>query len=130
MICTVSATLSHNVSVVVGANLRLAVDITGFKQPLTAVTWRHGAVEVTNTTARVTIINSDLSIAPATSMLTVSPVVSPATDEGTYIVTAESPAGASDHFFDVDVFGNTALMCNNGSIVQLACPLLSSYHHH
>ena len=105
--------------VVVGANLILAVDITGFNQPLTAVTWSRGGVELTNDTVRVTIINSDLSIAPATSMLTVSPVVSPAADEGIYTVTAESPAGASDNFFDVNVFGNTALMCNSGSIVHL-----------
>ena len=105
--------------VVVGANLSLAVDITDFNQPLTAVTWRRGATELTNSTTGITIVNSDLSIAPATSMLTISPVVSPGNDEGTYIVTAESPAGASDNVFDVNVFGNTALMCNSGSIVHL-----------
>ena len=114
---------------VVDANLTLAVDITGFNQPLTAVTWWHG-VTVTNDTVRVTIINSDLSIAPATSMITVSPVVSPSADGGLYSVTAESPAGTFDIFFDVDVFGNTALMCNSGFIIQLACPLPSSSHHH
>ena len=119
MICTVLATESQVVQVVVGANLSLAVDIFGFNQPLTAVTWRLGAVELTNDTARVTIINSDLSIAPATSMLTVSPVVSPAADEGRYTVTAESPAGTSHIFFAVDAFGNTALMCNSGFIVHL-----------
>ena len=99
--------------VVVDANLTLAVNITDFNQPLTAVTWRHGGVELTNATARVTVINSDLSIAPATSTLTVSPVVNPATDEGRYTVTAESPAGTSDVFFDVDIFGNTA--CSNNA---------------
>ena len=115
--CTVSAAQSQVVQLVVGANLTLAVDITGFNQPLTAVTWRRGAT-VINATARVTIINSDLSIAPATSMLTVSPVMSPSADEGTYIVTAESPAGTSDIGFDVNVFGNT-LLCNSGFIVHL-----------
>ena len=69
-------------------------------------------MEVANNTVRVTIINSDLSIAPATSMLTVSPVVSLSADEGQYTVTAESPAGASsDVVFDVNVFGNATLMC-------------------
>ena len=116
--------------VVVGANLSLPVDITGFNQPLTAVTWSRGATELTNDTAAVTIINSDFSIAPATSMLTVSPVVSPSADEGRYTVAAESPAGTSHIFFDVDVFGNTALMCNSGSVIQFACPLPSSSHHH
>ena len=105
--------------VVVGANLSLLVEITGFNQPLTAVTWSRGAVELTNATARVTIINSDLSIAPATSMITVSPVVNPAADEGTYTVTAESPAGTFDIFFDVTVLGNTALLCKSGFIVHL-----------
>ena len=128
--CAVSTSQSQVVNVVVGANLTLAVDVTDFNQPLTAVTWSRGATELTNATVSVTIINSDLSIAPATSMLTVSPVVSPSADEGQYTVTAESPAGTSDIFFDVDVFGNTALMCNSGFIIQLACPLPSSSHHH
>ena len=108
--CTVSTSQSQVVDVVVGANLTLAVDITSFNQPLTAVTWSRSATELTNATVRVTIINSDLSIAPATSMLTVSLVVSPAADEGIYTVTAESPAGTSDVFFDVNVFGNTAVL--------------------
>ena len=103
--------------VVVGANLTLAVDITGFNQPLTAVTWRLGGTELTNATPRVTIINSDLSIAPATSMLTVSPVVSPSADEGTYTVTAESHAGTSDVFFDVDIFGNTAVIMHTVALL-------------
>ena len=98
--------------VVVGADLSLAVDITDFNQPLTAVTWSRGGVQITNATTGVTIINSDLSIALATSMLTVSPVVSPAADGGQYTVSAESPAGTSDVVvFDVRVFGNATLIC-------------------
>ena len=103
--------------VVVGANQTLPVDITDFNQPLTAVTWSRGATELTNTTARVTIINSDLSIPPATSMLTVSPVVSPSADEGRYTVTAESPAGTSDVFFDVNIFGNTAVIMHTVALL-------------
>ena len=94
--------------VVIGANLILAVDITDFNQPLTAVTWRRGGVELTNDTARVTVINSDLSIAPATSELTVSPVMIPEADGGVYVVSAESPAGTCDVIFFIEVFGNAA----------------------
>ena len=104
-------------SVVVGANLTLAVDITGFNQPLTSVTWRRGATQLTNATTGVTIINSDLSISPATSMLTVSPVVSPSADAALYTVTAESPAGTSDVSFDVDVFGNTAVIMHTVALL-------------
>ena len=97
--------------VVVGANLTLAVDVTGFNQPLTAVTWRRGATELTNHTTGVTITNSDLSIAPALSVLTVSPIMSPSADEAVYTVTAESPAGMSNVVFDVGVFGNAVFIC-------------------
>ena len=102
--------------VVIGANLTLAVDITGFNQPLTAVTWSRGGVELTNDTARVTVINSDLSVAPATSELTVSPVMIPEADGGVYIVSAESPAGTCDVIFFIEVFGK---YCQSIFIVHL-----------
>ena len=117
-------------NVVVGDDLTLAVIITGFNQPLTAVTWSSSGVEITNDTARVTIINSDLSVAPATSVLTVSPVVNPAADEGLYTLSAESPAGATSLFHMVTVFGNEDCLLVIIIPTMCMCPYLSSSHHY
>ena len=90
------------VEVVVGDDLILSTNFTGFNLPITNIFWTRNGEFVSSAADRITIIILEIRGPNGTTTLTLSPVNAP-NEGGTYIVTVMNPAGRDRTVFGVNV---------------------------